>query len=553
MREELRIGCRPERISEAIGFLQKTLDRKKIRSKDKTRALLTAEETLRAMISRAAGPEEEIVIRVDSAFGNVRIRMSCRGTAFEKTDVEKPLCIHDDEEANAAIEKMVSRILGNTLTVRNRGGVNLAVIHVAASRYRQLYLTVGALFAGLLIGLLMRNTLPESVNTALSGNLFAPVYTMFLNALKLIVAPLVFLSISTSIADFRDIRSLGRIAGKVVGGYFITSFIAILVGCAFWFLFPIGDPALQAVVSDTAAASTVSTAQTVSVSLLDTIVNIIPGDIVKPFMQADMLQIIFIAVLLGLAAGALSDKLHVFRDFLDDCYMVFSRMTAMIISVMPVAVFCSIAKMALSMDLGSMASTLTWIPVIYAADFVMLGVYGLLIFLFGRQNPLTFYWKFFPVMLTGFTFASSNATLPTSLETCTGKLGISRRICSFSLPLGATINMDGSCITMMITALFMAKVFALPVTWQMIATLFLSIFVLSVGAPGVPGAALVCISILLPQIGVPAEAISIIMGLYAIIGMIMVCVNITGDAAITLIVARSEKMLDQEIFNSKEK
>jgi len=552
MRTETRIPCQADQIADAVRFLRAAMERKKVDRKEIARALLTAEEVLTAMIAHAGEPEEKIRISLESVAGDLRIRITCRGTPFTKADVEKPLRFTDDTEANIAIERITSRILGSSLTIRSwHGGLNLAVIRLPASRYRQLYHTIGALVAGLLVGLLLRQAAPASFSQAVSANLFSPIYTMFLNALKLIVAPLVFLSIASSISDFHDLRSLGRIAMKIVGGYSLTSVLAIALGAAVWFLFPIGNPALQAAVSGSAAANTVSVAQNTSVTLLDTVVGIIPSDIVTPFLQSNMLQVIFIAVLVGLATGALSDKVHGFASFLDECYQVFSRMTAMIIRVMPVAVFCSMARMILSMELSALSSVLAWVPVIYLGNFLMLGIYGVMIFLFGRQNPLIFYRKFFPVMLTAFTFASSNATLPTSMETCSKKLGISERLCSFSLPLGATINMNGSCITLIITSLFMTKIFGMPITGQMMLTLLLSIFVLSVGAPGVPGAALVCISILLPQIGIPAEAVSIIMGLYSIVAMIQVCVNVTGDAVITLLVGRSEKMLDEEVFRAK--
>ena len=195
-----------------------------------------------------------------------------------------------------------------------------------------------------------------------------------------------------------------------------------------------------------AAASTIAKGSGVSASIKDTIVGIVPSDVVNPFLKANMLQIIFIAA-----------------------------------------------------------------------------------------------------MLTAFAFGSSNSALPTSLDLCENSLGVSKRICAFSMPLGATINMDGSCITQIISALFMAKIFQIPVNSS---TLALAVFVLSIGAPGVPEGALVCISLLVPLIGVPAEAISIIMGLYSIVGMMHTCVNVTGDAAVTLITARSEDLVDLKTFNS---
>ena len=368
----------------------------------------------------------------------------------------------------------------------------------------------------------------------------------------MVVGPLVLFSIASSIAEFSDIRALGRVAAKTMTGYCITSVIAILLGTAVWFLFPIGDPALQQAVTS-AGASVTEKAQGASVSLIDTIVNIVPKDVVQPFLSEDMLQIIFIAMMTGLAAGALSNKLHSFKNILNDCNLVFSRITGMIISVMPVAIFCNMAKLMQSMQLSGLSSVLVWIPVIYFGQILMLLVYSIIIRVFCRENPLTFFRKFYPVMLTGYSFGSSNATLPTSMEVCGKKLGISKKIYAFSLPLGATVNMDGSCIALMISALFMAKIFGVQVSLSMMLMLFLSVFVLSLGSPGVPGGTLVCISILLPQIGVPAEAISIVMGLYTVVGMSIACINVTGDAVITLYTAKTEKMLDLEVFRSKDK
>ena len=541
-------ACDPERIRDAVEYIREELKKRKIRSPEITRTMLTAEEVVRAMIRHAGSPEEQFHVRVTALAGLAAVRITCRGTAFDRAEVKEPLFRDDNPETHAVIEELTSRIMGRTLYLWHHGGINTAVIQAARPRYGHLLLTLGSLAGGLLAGILLRELLPAGTNAAITDNFFTPAATMFLNALKMVVGPLVLFSIASSIAEFSDIRALGRIAARTLSGYCVTSVIAILVGTAVWFLLPIGDPALQQAVTD--AASVTSAAGETSVSLLDTIVGIIPKDVVQPFLSLNMLQIIFIAVMLGLAAGGLSNRLHLFRDFLNECNLVFSRITAMIISVMPLAVFCNMAKLSQSMQFGQLASALTWIPVIYCGDLVMLVVYGLLIRLVGRENPLTFFRKFYPVMLTGYSLGSSNATLPTSMETCGKKLGISPRIYSFSLPLGATINMDGSCVALSISALFMAKTFGVPLDLPLLVTLFISIFVLSVGAPGVPGSTLICISILLPQIGIPADAVSIVMGLYALVGMVTACVNITGDAAVTLIVSKKEKLLDVETYRA---
>lgn len=544
-------ACDLGQISKAVDYIRDELGKRKIRPAGTTKAMLASEEIIRALIRHAGSEEERINVRVISFMGGAGIRITCRGTAFDLSEVQTSLKTDDDPETSAVISDLFSRIMGSTLSLKNRNGINYAFLQVAAPRYRHLVMTLGSLVAGILAGLLLRSILPADTNTAINSYLFTPVSTMFLNALKMVVAPLVLFSIASSVADFNDLRSLGRIAARILSGYSITSVIAILVGAAVWFIFPIGDPVLKNAVT-ASADSIVTQAQNTSVSLIDTVVNIVPKDIINPFLSLNMLQIIFIAVMTGIAAGALSAKLHLFKVFLNECNLVFSRITAMIISVMPLAVFCNMAKLMQTMELGQLASVLTWIPVIYVGQWIMLLIYGVIIWLVGRENPITFYRKFSPVMLTGYTLGSSNATLPTSMEICGSKLGISKQIYSFSLPLGATINMDGTCITLMISALFMAKIFGVQVTLPMMLALFVSIFVLSVGAPGVPGSALICISILLPQIGIPAEAISIIMGLYTLVGMMLACVNVTGDAVITLITAKKEHKLDLDVFRSKD-
>ncbi|MBQ8933016.1 MAG: dicarboxylate/amino acid:cation symporter [Lachnospiraceae bacterium] len=538
-------------IPEAIEYIRRELGSAKgISSAEVTKTALEVEDVIDVMAEHLPeDPKAHVNLKIHRFLGNLEIRISARGTAFDRSDIGHTAAFDDDPEVSRLIEMLNSKVLDGDMTIRHSHGTNIAVIKVVKSKYTQLYRTILALILGLLAGFVFKAVLSQEAADSLSQNLFTPVTTMFLNSLKMVVAPLVLFSIASSIADFGDMKALGRIAGKVIGSYFITSFIAIALGAAVWMLIPIGNPALQQAVSD-AASATIAKGAGVSASIKDTIVGIIPSDIVNPFLKADMLQIIFIAAMMGSAAGFIADKLTCFKDVLNDCYLVFSKITSMIIQVMPLAIFCSMSKMVLSMNTEALISVFSWVPTIYFADILMLVIYGLMILVIGRMNPMTFFRKYFPAMVTAFTFAASNPTLPTSMKICDEKLGISKKIYSFSLPLGATINMDGGCITQMISALFLAKIFEIPITSSTMLTLFLAIFVLSVGAPGVPGGALVCISILVPQIGVPAEAISIIMGLYSIVGMMQTCINVTGDAAVTLVVAKSENLLNEEVFRS---
>ena len=536
-------------VSKAVDFIREELRRKRIQQKERVRTVLLAEEVLAKM---AEVSEEKISVSVSAFLGSAEIKISARGTAFSTDDIQKGLLIEEtnleSEETNALIRQLLKKLFGDTFSIRNEYGINKISIRVKKSPLRSLLITLFALVAGVLTGLLIQKFLPEPTSKSISANLFTPIYTVFMNALKMIVAPLVFCSIASALADFSDLKALGRIAMKIVAMYLFTSMIAIGVGYITYQLLPIGHTSLVASVTDT-ANSTIAKGGGVTLSIKDTLVNIIPNNVITPFQKADMLQLIFMAVTLGLATASLSQKFPNIRNMLVMLNAVFSKITTVIVGFIPLIVFCAMAKMMLSIKLGHLLNVFVWVPVIYVGDILMICAYLLLLLIFARLNPFKFLGKYYPAMLSAYTLAASNPALPFSIKHCS-EMGVSKRVYSFSLPLGATINMDGSCISLIITALFMAKIFSIPVTSHMLLTLFIAIMVLSVGSPGVPGGNLVCMTILLPQIGVPAEAVSLVMGLYPLVGMMQTSANVTGDAVVTTIVARQENLLDIEKYNA---
>ncbi len=422
--------------------------------------------------------------------------------------------------------------------------------HIKPSKNaKSIIITLLALILGIATGLLLQYKAPKEVADTLSSYVFTPVYTMFMNALKMIVGPLVFCSIAASISSFSDLKTLGRIAAKIMALYVLTSAIAVFVGYFAWNLFPIGNPSLLDNIYADEAAETVKKAESTTVSILDTIVDIVPNNIIAPFQNSDMLELIFMAVILGLAVSSLSDKYPIVRDILVALDKVCSKITTIIVSFIPLTVFCSMAKTMISMNIKEFSNVVAWVPLIYFGDIMMMCVYMLLLLFLARLNPFRFVAKYHPAMLSAFTFASSNAALPSSIEKV-DELGVSSTVYSFSLPLGATVNMDGSCVALIISALFYAKTYSVPVTSSVFTALFIAIIALSLGSPGVPGGNLVCIAILIPTIGVPPEAVSLIMGLYPLVGMITACTNVTGDAVVTTIAAKAEKLFDIEKFNS---
>ena len=540
------IQCVPDGVS----FIQSSLEECGSERKSIIRMLLLTEELLVKLIgSQTKESEGSVWIQVTSIFGETRIRIWGKGEKLEIPESMTSLADADDPEAEEVIRNIVLKAYQDNMDMKYRNGINTVSIRVTASRYRQLLLTLGAMVLGIFTGIILKMFVPQTFTVILSDDLFSPVSTMFLNAVKFVVAPLVFFSIASCIGDYGDMKALGRIGGKVIGTYFFTSLLAVFLGAGIYGIFRIGDPALAGAVTD-AASSAIEKSTAVSTSAKDMIMGIIPSDIITPFLNMDMLQVIFIAFLLGFTTKKIGQYSETFRTALNTGNAVFSQATAIIISFMPLSVFCSMAKMIISLDIKNLLKLLTWPATIYFADILMICVYGLLLLIVGRLNPVTFFRKFSPAMLSAFTMASSSATIPVSIEICKDRLGIAKKVYSFSIPLGATINMDGSCITQMISALFMAKIFGVPMTMSLVFSMALTIFVLSVGAPGVPGGALFCIALLLPQYGIPVEGISLIMGLYSLVGMMQTCVNVTGDATVTTIVAKSEGLMDMEKFKN---
>ncbi len=328
----------------------------------------------------------------------------------------------------------------------------------------------------------------------------------------------------------------------------MTSFLAILVGWVTYILFPIGDTSLKSVINS-GASEMISAADSVNVSIRDTLVGIIPSDIISPFLNADMIQIIFLAVVTGMSAASINDSHPEFKRSIIMMNGMFGTFTVKLMMFMPLMVFCSMARMMLSMELASLKSIFVWIPVLCFGFLVMVCVYTTLFVVLTHLNPIHFFRKMVKVIVTAITLSSSNATVPTTVEQCE-KMGISNKVYSFSIPLGATINMDGCCVMLMITSMFMAKIFGVNLESAQIISLIVSIMVLSVGAPGVPGGALVSLTLLLQQIHVPGEAISLVIGIYPIVSMLLTGANVTGDAVVTAIVAKQEKLLDVEKYKS---
>ena len=540
-----------QELQKALQYVEEELKKYNLNRREATMTMLMAEESLVCMMSHTE-EQEKIEIVFKKLFGNISLNISARGEAFNMSEESVLIGDMDFEgvsgDAEAAIRNLIIRSQSDIFQYKNRLHQNTIRLVVKRSERMQLYLTLGAMLLAVILGIIFKLSLPASAQNMLNEYLLTPVKVMFLNALKMIVGPVVFFSIVTCLSQFDSIQDLGKIGLKVMGMYLFTTLLAVTIGIGVFELIQPGDASLSQYVTD-AASKTIETAGNTNISLLDTVVNIVPSNIVKPFLEADMLQIIFIAIICGAAVGMIGDYSKGLKTLFESFNILFLKITTLIVKFIPLAVLCSMTSLVMLTGTETLLAIMSFFGTFVLALAVMLLAYCVLVFMIARLNPIILLKKHASAMMASFSLASSNAAMPFNIKSC-HRLGISSRISSFSIPLGATVNMDGSCIYMAVAGLFLAKVFGVDMGGSELFSMVFSIIVLSIGAPGIPGAGLVCLSVLLTQIGVPAEALSLVMGIDSLLGMFRTAVNSAGDVAVSLIVAKSEKLLDVEKYNS---
>ena len=537
-------------------FIKEGLEEFGLEKKQTTKTMLLAEEVLVRLMEHVKDPDEKICIILNKRFGRVYVDISLRGEKFQFIyghTIEEVLDQENDDlqTAQEKEENIIRDILlkanEEKLRYKNKNSMNMVEITVQKNPHAMVLHTMLALIAAIIIGVLMKVFVPSGVNEALNDTVFTSISTMFLNALKMIVGPVVFFSIACCISQFGDLKEAGRIGGKVMGFYLLTTVLAILVATGIFELLKPGNPELAVKLAEDATAVAVSD---VSISIKDTIVGIVPANFVKPFLDSNMMQLIFLAVLIGIALEKIGDHSRLLKDIFEACNNLFLKITVMLVRFIPIATFSSILSVVLKTGPDVLLSMLAMLGTFAVGIVAMMGVYCLLLVVISHLNPMPFLKKYTPTMLQVFGMASSNAAIIVNMKACEEKLGISKKIYSLSIPLGATVNMDGTCIYLVIFGMALARVFGVDISGGMMLSMFFSVFVLSVGAPGVPGAGLVCLSVLLTQLNVPIAGIGLVMGLDSLLGMMRAMSNSLGDVTASLIVAKSENKLDMEKYMS---
>jgi len=395
-----------------------------------------------------------------------------------------------------------------------------------------------ALAAGVIIGVALNKTGQSDI--AVSVKMLG---TMFINAIKMLIVPLIFVSLVSGMTSMHDLSKMGRIGLKTVVLYLGTTAVAIAIGLALGVV-------LQPGVGIDMAAATAAEPKPAP-SFVDTLIGLIPTNPIASAAEGNVLQIIVFAILFGLSINLAGDKGKPVRDFFDSMSEVIYKLTAIIIAFAPYGVFALMVWVAgvfgldLLLPLGAVIAAVYVGCVIHAVL-----VYGGLVRFVARLSALRFFHGAVEPLMVAFTSTSSSGTLPVTMAAAEKNFGVSRSVSSFVLPLGATINMDGTALYQGVCALFVAQAYGIDLGMSDYITIILTATLASIGTAGVPGAGLIMLSLVLTSVGLPLEGVALIAGIDRILDMARTALNVTGDSAVNLVVAKSEGEVDVKVYNT---
>lgn len=364
---------------------------------------------------------------------------------------------------------------------------------------------------------------------------------IFMASLRMLVVPLVFVSLVCGVCSLQDTTKLGRIGGKAIGLYLVTTAIAISFAIFVALIVGPGE--------GVGMSSSSSFTSKEAPSLAQVIIQMFPTNPFEAFAQGKMLQIIIFALLFGIAIALSGKAGERVASLFEDLSEVIMRLVAILMNIAPYGVFALLATLFTTVSLETFGNLIVYFLVVL---FVLIAhatiTYPVILKLLTGLNPLIFLKKMRDAAIFAFSTASSNATIPVTLETATKKMGVKNSIASFTVPLGATINMDGTAIMQGVATVFIAQVFSQDLTLADYVTVVLTATLASIGTAGVPGVGLIMLAMVLEQVGLPVEGIALIIGVDRLLDMTRTAVNVTGDSMVGIVVAKSEGQFDNEMF-----
>jgi Na+/H+-dicarboxylate symporter len=409
-----------------------------------------------------------------------------------------------------------------------------------------------ALIFGVLIGVLINTLIAHNQGSNLAiflqetvvKGVFHVAGKIFLNSIKMVVVPLVMVSLICGITGIGDINKLGRVGGKTIFYYLFSTSIAVVLALGVAKVINPGMGLNLAVEGKQVALGDAP-------PLTQVLIDLVPDSFFAALNGTNMIQVIVLALLVGIALTSVADKAKKLLVIMNEMNEVVMKMIGIVIDFAPYGVFALITKVFAEQGFSVFIPLLKYMfTVIFALFLHYIFVFLLSLKVMSGLSPITFLRKFTAPMIVAFSTSSSKASIPVLLECMEHKMGVSKNIASFTIPVGASMNMNGTAIMQGIAVLFISQIYNIPLSPSDYAVVILMATMAAVGAAGVPGVGLITLSMVLTQVHLPVEGIAIIMGVDRVIDMCRTVVNITGDAIVTLIVAKSENELDEKVYNS---
>ncbi len=398
---------------------------------------------------------------------------------------------------------------------------------------------------GIVVGLLFKYMpFMSALQPTLVDGFFDALGEIFLNLIMMLVVPIVIVSLVCGAAELKDMKTFGRVGGKALGFYLITTAMAILLALLIANFLHVGG---------SVSVSTHTFTAPQAPSIKSVFVDMFPSNPFYAFAQGHMLQIVVFSLLLGLAIASSGDAGAAVARGFHQINTVMIRFVMMVIRLAPLGVFCLLAVQFSHMGWQGIIKVSSYFFTVVAVLFVQtLLVYPLLLTFLARLSPIRFFKKLYSTMLFAFSVSSSSASIPVTLNAVKNKMGVGNKVASFVIPVGATINMDGTAIMQGVATVFIANVYGVHLGVEGYLMVILMATLSSIGTAGVPSVGLITLTMVLQQVGLPVDGIALIFGVDRLLDMLRTAVNIAGDSTIACIVARSERAIDLETFNATE-
>ncbi|MBQ6737220.1 MAG: dicarboxylate/amino acid:cation symporter [Synergistaceae bacterium] len=535
-------------ISEILNYVHETVRNFKMKSINENQVILMFEESLLSLINNSESDKTfTIKTSIKRFLDTLNIEITVPGREFEFAEEISSLKVEDDDDdSKSAIQNLLLRSFGNKLKYKHKNGLNSIKIEAVKSPYSFLYKTLTAVFFAVVCGIICRYFVPEKIYMILNDNILEAVRDMFMNGIKIVVAPIVFFSIVNSVSQFNNFSEIGKMGGKFMTLFLIMEFTAcVLSGLVFYAAMFAGFPFSEIL----AHGSEVSTFTAGSFSIKNLIVNIIPSNFVNPFLKSDMLQLMALGILCGLAIGSIGDYSKTLKNSFSAWDELFRKITSMITRFIPFAVFCSIWSMFLTTGAELLFSLFSIIVIVFTGMILILCV-DCLRLKFKGLSVSKFLSKTAFAMAHVFSTTSSSVSLPENMKAAE-KLGVPSKIYSFSMPLSVIFSKNGSIFYRATTALLMAKIFGVEISFFSVISVLISASIITLATPGVPGGAYIAFSALLAQLGVSSEALACIIGVDAVMDIFIGVINSFGAIVSTVTISKDSGMLNQEIYESK--